>query len=79
MGNYSSAGIVEVSIDGGKWKAYNLHHRHSKGLHYPRTVMLASELSDDDHEARIRIKQNANKATKGHAVRILQFTVNGSF
>ena len=73
------AGIVEVSIDGGKWKAYNLHHRYSKGLHYPRTVMLASELSDDDHEARIRIKQNANKATKGHAARILQFTVNGSF
>ncbi len=73
------AGTVEVSIDGGKWKAYNLHHRHSKGLHYPRTVMLASELSDDDHEARIRIKQNANKPTKGHAVRILQFTVNGSF
>ena len=36
------AGIVEVSIDGGMLKAPNLHHRYSKGLHYPRTVMLAS-------------------------------------
>ncbi len=72
------AGIIEVSIDGGEWESRDLYHRYSKGLHYPRTVMLASDLSDNDHSARIRLKKRSNNATKGNSARILQFTVNGS-
>ena len=72
------AGIIEVSIDGGEWQSRDLYHRYSKGLHYPRTVMLASELSNNDHSARIRLKKRSNNTTKGNSARILQFTVNGS-
>ncbi len=38
------AGVLEVSIDGGPWKKVDLYHRHSRGLHYPRTVMFAADL-----------------------------------
>ena len=70
------AGIIEVSMDGGAWKSFDLYHRYSRGLHYPRTVMFATDLKAGNHVARIRIKENSNKASKGSSARILQFTVN---
>jgi len=70
------AGIIEVSVDGGLWQSHDLYHRYSSGLHYPRTVMLFSDLKAGNHVARIRIKENSNKASKGSSARILQFTVN---
>ena len=70
------AGIIEVSVDGGLWQSHDLYHRYSRGLHYPRTVMLFSDLKAGNHVARIRIKENSNKASKGSSARILQFTVN---
>ncbi len=39
------AGILEASIDGGEFQPVNLYHRFSKGLHYPRTVMFATDLA----------------------------------
>ena len=38
--------------------------------------MLFSDLKAGNHVARIRIKENSNKASKGSSARILQFTVN---
>ena len=70
------AGIVEASIDGGDFKKIDLYHRFSKGLHYPRTVMFAADLPDGDHTLKLRISNSANKASKGHAARIIQFAVN---
>ena len=32
------AGVLEVSLDGGKFKPTPLYPPHSRGLHYPRTV-----------------------------------------
>ena len=70
------AGVIEVSMDGGAWKSYDLYHRHSRGLHYPRTVMFATDLKSSDHTARIRMSEKSNKASKGSCARILNFTVN---
>jgi lysophospholipase L1-like esterase len=70
------AGIVEASIDGGAFKKVDLFHRFSKGLHYPRTVMFATDLSASDHVLKLRISDANNKDSKGHAVRIIQIAVN---
>ncbi len=70
------AGVIEVSIDGGSWNRADLYHRYSGGLHYPRTVMFAADLETGKHTARLRLAKDSNPASKGSAVRILQFTVN---
>ncbi len=71
------AGTIEYSIDGGKPRSTDLYHRYSKGLHYPRTVVLDGELANGPHEVTIRIAPAKNRESSGHAVRILNFAVNG--
>ena len=68
------AGILEASIDGGDFVAVDLYHRYSKGLHYPRTVILATDLKATQHTLVLRISKQTKSA--GHAARIIQFTVN---
>lgn len=70
------AGIVEVSIDGGKPKLVDLYHSYSRGLHYPRTVILTTDIEPGEHTARIRIAKQRNPQSKGTAARILQFGAN---
>jgi lysophospholipase L1-like esterase len=70
------AGIANVSIDDGPFKTVDLYHHFSQNLHYPRTVMFASELEPGSHQLRLRISKQTQ--SEGHAVRILQFTVNGA-
>ena len=70
------AGTVEASIDGGAFKDVDFFHRFSRGLHYPRTVMFAADLSEGDHVLKLRISTTKNKDSKGHAARIIQFAVN---
>ena len=69
------AGIVEASIDGGEPRPVDLYHRFSKGLHYPRTILFAEDLQAGEHRLDLRISESTSG--RGHAVRILQFTVNG--
>ena len=70
------AGTIEASIDGGQWKRVDLYHHYSRGLHYPRTVMIATDLKAGQHTARLRLSEKSNTKSKGTAARILQFTVN---
>jgi len=70
------AGMVEASIDGGPFESIDLYHRFSRGLHYPRTVMFATDLTPGEHTLRLRISQKQNPSSSGHAVRILQFAGN---
>ena len=70
------AGVVEVSVDGGKWKSVDLYHHYSRGLNYPRTVMFAADLKASEHTAKLRLSEKSNVKSKGTAARILQFTVN---
>ncbi len=70
------AGMLEVSIDGGEWKKVDLYHEHSKGLNYPRSVILADDLTKSYHNAAIRVAEEKNPASEGHAATILYFEVN---
>lgn len=70
-------GILEVSIDNGEWLPVDLYHeKYSKGLHYPRSVMLADGLHSGRHQAAIRVAKEKNPASKGHGATILFFEVN---
>ena len=68
------AGVAEASVDGGPTTQVNLYHRFSKGLHYPRTVMLATDLKPGAHTLHLRIAEKTESG--GHAMRILQFAAN---
>jgi hypothetical protein len=68
------AGIVEAGIDGGPLREIDLYHQFSSGLHYPRTVLLGSELKPGRHSLTLRISQKTNSS--GHAMRILNFTAS---
>ena len=70
------AGVVEVKVDGISYGKVDLHHHYSKGLHYPRTVILAADLCSGDHVAEITVSKSKNDASKGTAVRVLHFGVN---
>ncbi|MEM7477933.1 MAG: GDSL-type esterase/lipase family protein [Planctomycetota bacterium] len=70
------AGVLEVSIDGHAFQDFNLLHRHSKRLHYPRTVMFQSDLPPGKHKATIRLKQAANAGAAQSAARILRLVAN---
>ncbi len=68
------AGIAEASIDGGPFHSVNLFHNYSKGLHYPRTVMLGTDIAPGKHMLTLRI--SAETKSTGHAMRIMQFVAN---
>lgn len=67
------AGQLEVSVDGGDWKTVELYHHYSKGLNYPRTVILAEDLSGQFHTAAIRTSEKKHPDSEGHAATILFF------
>ena len=71
------AGVVDVQVDGGLWRSVNFYHRHSRGLHYPRTVILAEGLSEGPHVLTVRISQATDAQSQGRAIRIMEFAVNG--
>ena len=68
------AGIVAASIDDGPFQEVNLYHRYSAGLHYPRTVMFATDLAGGSHSLVLRTAEKTHSA--GHSARIVQFVVN---
>lgn len=70
------AGVVEVSIDNGPFQATDLYHHYSRGLHYPRTVMFATDLPKSIHKVRLRLAKPKDTNSKRRTARIMQFTVN---
>ncbi|MDO5567485.1 MAG: GDSL-type esterase/lipase family protein [Planctomycetia bacterium] len=71
------AGTVEYRVDGGPVQKKDLYHFYSVKLHYPRTVMFADELSSGKHTIELKVSAEKNAESLGHAVRILNFTLNG--
>ena len=69
------AGVVEASVDGAAPREVDLFHHFSAGLHYPRTVMLGIDLKPGRHTLVLRMSPKTHSA--GHAMRIVQFAVNG--
>ena len=72
-----AAGVVEVQVDGGSWRSVNFYHRHSRGLHYPRTVVFAEDLKAGSHVLTVRISEATDARSQGWAIRIMEFAVNG--
>ncbi len=70
------AGRLEIRIDQGQWTTVELFHNYSAGLHYPRTVMFASDLPAGPHTVEVRIANEHHENSKGTAARILAFTIN---
>ncbi len=68
------AGVLETSVDGGPAQPVDLYHRFSANLHYPRTVMLATDLPPGRHVLKLRVSKQSTSG--GHAARIMQFGVN---
>ena len=68
------AGQVEIRIDGGPTTVVDNFHSYSQGLHYPRTVILATDLKAGKHTATLKIASDTRSS--GHAMRIFQFTAN---
>ena len=69
-------GRVEYRIDGGDWQKQELFTQWSAGLHLPWAKMLAAELSEGAHELELRVSQDADDRSQGHAVRIIHFLIN---
>lgn len=69
------AATVEVSIDGGQFQPIQLYHNFSAGLHYPRTVMFATDLSDETHRLKLRVAASAEHPER-QVARILNFAAN---
>lgn len=70
------AGTVEYSIDGGSFRDADMYHHYSRGLHYPRTVMLDADLGPGKHKILVRVAASNNDNSNGRAIRILNFVVN---
>ena len=68
------AGTAEVTVDGGPAREIDLFHAHSKGLHYPRSVLFGEDLSKGSHVLTLRI--SGKSSSSGHAIRALHFFSN---
>lgn len=66
------AGIVEVLVDGKSFGEIDLHHHYSKGLHYPRSVMFATDLKPGPHRLTLRMTDKG----KGQALRLWRWSTN---
>ena len=72
-----NAGILEYSIDGGKFKTLDLFTKWSKNLYILWLYILENELTDKDHKITLRMSADKNANSKGTACQIYYFAVNG--
>ena len=68
------AGILQARVDDGDFRPVNLYHRYSRGLHYPRTVLFAADLSPGRHVLTLRTAGDITSNRR--AARIIQFVAN---
>jgi lysophospholipase L1-like esterase len=72
------AGVVRYEVDGKLRGTRDLFTEWSDRLHLPWAQVLAADLAPGEHEIVIRVAPTANPKSKGHAVRIVHFLVNGT-
>lgn len=73
----ADAGTISYAIDNAAFRDLDLYTVHSSWLHLPCYWLLAGDLKKGKHTLHIRISQQSNKNSKGHACRIARFLVNG--
>mgnify|MGYP002630801167 CR=1 FL=1 len=71
------AGTIEYSIDEGDWQTQDLYTHWSGGLHLPWAYLLGQGLDEGAHTLKLRMTDQQNPKTKGHALRMTHFLVNG--
>ncbi len=71
------AGMIEYRIDGGAWQKLNLFTKWSKHLHLPWYYTLEAELPNKKHLLELKIAEEKDERSAGHACRIRYFYVNG--
>lgn len=71
------AGMIRYSIDGGPEQTVDLYTQWSKGLHLPWYLLLGDGLKKGTHRLSITIADQQHPQSKGHALRIVYFLVNG--
>ena len=71
------AGIIEYSIDGEKFKPYDLFTDWSSYLYIPWVHMFATELKDSKHTIILRMSSEKNSKSIGTTCQIYYFVVNG--
>ncbi len=70
------AGMIDYKIDDGDWMRADLFYPvWSRYLHYPYTHILQSVLPDGDHTLTMRICEEKNEQSCGHAARIMALAV----
>lgn len=69
------SGSLEVSVDGGDWTPVTLFHRHSKGLNYPRSVILMPPGPPGFHQVAIRTAEAKPEGSTGTSASILKLSV----
>ena len=72
----ADAGTISYSTDNGPVKNIDLYTEWSSFLHLPWYLLLGSNLTNGNHTLKITISDVKNKASKGHACRIVNFLVN---
>jgi len=72
------AGNLEFRVDNGAWQRIELFTQWSPNLHLPWAKMLASELKPGEHTLELRVASDADPRSKGNAIRITHFLVNGN-
>ncbi|MBN2308586.1 MAG: hypothetical protein JXR94_06415, partial [Candidatus Hydrogenedentes bacterium] len=70
------AGTVAYSVDGGPEREQDLFTQWSPDLHLPWAYVLDADLDPGPHELVLRIADEKNPESAGHAVRIAHFLVN---
>ncbi len=70
------AGMVDYSLDGGKFVSLDLYTPWSSWFHLPWYVLFGSALTDGPHILRLRVSGEKNQQSKGYACRIVHFLVN---
>ncbi len=72
------AGMLEISVDGDDFVAYDLYSSYSSSLQYPYTRVFRQGLADGEHTAVFRVGASKNGASTGTAVRLFRVGVNGT-
>ena len=70
------AGTLAYRIDGGEPQARDLFTAWSGGLHLNWVQVLAADLEPGEHVLEVRMSEQANANSKGHAARVAWFVAN---
>ena len=70
------AGVISWSVDNGPFTKKDLFTQWSSQLHLPWYLLFDGALKNTKHVLKLRIDEDKNKDSRGHACRIVYFLIN---